>query len=370
MRNGAAARILVVGAGPTGLTAALELARRGFNPRIVDANPEPSSDNRAVGINARSLEILEASGATERLLAAGRRIVRADFWIKGRIAGAVDFSRIRHRHNYLLALPQNETENILIRRLLEFGVTVERPVVARSVVARSVVDLGEAVSVVIDEGFRKTVEPYAIVIGADGVDSMIRHAAGIPFEGFESEKFWSVADYAIERWPYDSDSLNLFLNDRGHFGLAVGVGQNLYRFVANTPQTRFQVPGDYSVRQTLRESIFKVQVRQAKRYQVKNRIFLVGDAAHVHSPIGGRGMNLGVEDVAVMAQLLDEDRLQRYSSLRRPAGTTAIRLRERMVRLAEETNRVEIAIRNLMLPLVLRPPPMQRRFVARIAGLG
>ncbi|MEX0809656.1 MAG: FAD-dependent oxidoreductase [Dongiaceae bacterium] len=75
MRIAAATRILVVGAGPTGLTAALELARRGFNPRIIDANPEPSRDNRAVGINAHSLAILEASDATERLLAAGRRIV-------------------------------------------------------------------------------------------------------------------------------------------------------------------------------------------------------------------------------------------------------------------------------------------------------
>ncbi|MEX2297861.1 MAG: NAD(P)/FAD-dependent oxidoreductase [Dongiaceae bacterium] len=365
MRNAAATRILVVGAGPTGLTAALELARRGFNPRIVDASPELSPDNRAVGINARSLEILEASGTTEQLLAAGSRIVRADFWIKGRIAGVIDFSRIRHRHNYLLALPQDVTERILIQRLLEFGVTVERPVVARSVV-----ELGEAASVVLDEGFRKTVEPYGIVIAADGAGSMIRHAAGIPFEGFESENFWSIADYVIERWPYDTGSLNLFLNGRGHFGLAVGVGQNRYRFVANTPQARFQVPGEYSVRQALREAIVKIQVRQAKRFQVKNRVFLAGDAAHVHSPIGGRGMNLGIEDAAVLAQLLEEDRLQRYTQLRRLAGATAISLSERMVRLVEETHPVEIAIRNAVLPLASKLPLMQRRFVARIVGLG
>ncbi|MEX1108860.1 MAG: FAD-dependent monooxygenase, partial [Dongiaceae bacterium] len=138
----------------------------------------------------------------------------------------------------------------------------------------------------------------------------------------------------------------------------------------NTPQARFQVPGEYSVRQALREAIVKIQVRQAKRFQVKNRVFLAGDAAHVHSPIGGRGMNLGIEDAAVLAQLLEEDRLQRYTQLRRLAGATAISLSERMVRLVEETHPVEIAIRNAVLPLASKLPLMQRRFVARIVGLG
>ncbi|MEX0809657.1 MAG: NAD(P)/FAD-dependent oxidoreductase [Dongiaceae bacterium] len=207
----------------------------------------------------------------------------------------------------MLALPQEVTESILTQRLLEFGVTVERPVVARSAV-----ELGEAVSVVLDEGFRKTVEPYT-----------------------------------------------------------VGVGENRYRFVANTPQARFQVPGEYSVRQNgVREAILKVQVRRARRYQVKNRVFLMGDAAHVHSPIGGRGMNLGIEDAAILARLLEEDRLQRYTSMRRPTGAKAIRLSEPMARIAEETNSVEIAIRNTVLRLALMLPFMQRRFMARIAGLG
>jgi 2-polyprenyl-6-methoxyphenol hydroxylase-like FAD-dependent oxidoreductase len=232
-----------------------------------------------------------------------------------------------------------------------------------------VVDLGTAVSVVLDEGFRKTVEPFSAVIGADGIDSMIRHAIGIPFDGFEYENYWGVAEYEIANWPYDVESLSIFLNQRGEFGMAAGVGPDRYRFVANTPKPRFQVPGNYNVLRTLSEASFSIRVGQANRYQAHNRVFLAGAAAHVHAPIGGRGMNLGIEDATVLAQLFEEDRLERYTAMRRPIATAAIRRSERLMRIAGETNRTEIALRNTFLPIVLKLPAMQRRFMARIAGL-
>lgn len=272
-----------------------------------------------MGLNSRSLEILETSGVAERLLATGRRIGRVDFWVKEGLAGSVDLTRLRHRYNYLLMLPQDATESILAQRLLQFGVTVERPVVARSAV-----DLGGAVSAVLDEGFRKTVELFSAVIGANGTDSMIRHAAGIPFHAFEYENYWGVAEYEVANWPYDFDSLSIFLNARGQFGMAAGVAADRYRFVANAPKPRFQVPGSYNVRRTLSEVSFSVRVGQSDHCQAHNQIFLAGDAAHVHAPIGGRGMNLGIEDAAVLAQLFEEDRLERYTALRRPIATAAI----------------------------------------------
>ena len=117
--------VLVIGAGPTGLAAALELARHGRAVRIVDKHPTRSQHSKAIGVNARTLELMEASGVTERLLASGLRLPRFRFRSGERLLATVELARVAHRYNFMLALLQAETERILEQRLAEYGTVVE-----------------------------------------------------------------------------------------------------------------------------------------------------------------------------------------------------------------------------------------------------
>ena len=117
--------MLVIGAGPTGLAAAVELARHGRTVRIVDKHPTRSQHSKALGVNARTLELMEASGVTERLLASGLRLRRLHFRSGDRLLATVELSRVDHRYDFMLALLQAETERILEQRLAEYGTKVE-----------------------------------------------------------------------------------------------------------------------------------------------------------------------------------------------------------------------------------------------------
>src|SRR3546814_532695 len=190
-------RILVVGAGPTGLTAAVELARRGYRPRIVDRNDGPTPLSKAVGISARSLELLEPSGATGRLLAEGLRIPHGCIHFAGRTLGALRFSALRHRFNFLLALPQSETEAILAEILTGLGATVERRTALADLKA-----VGERVEVVLEgPGGREEAE-YDFVYGADGVHSRARDGLGLPFEGYVTRLDWRMPDPGLADAPH------------------------------------------------------------------------------------------------------------------------------------------------------------------------
>ena len=196
--------VLVVGAGPTGLAAALELARHGQAVRIIDKNATRSQNSKAIGVNARTLELMEPSGVTERLLAAGLRLRRFNFRSAEGLLATVDLGRVRHRYNFMLALLQAETERILEQRLAEHGTQVEWSTEFTSfeaapdrVRARLVGDDGE-----------RLVEARCL-IGADGAHSAVRHALGLPFHGTTDPSPWWLVDVRMD-WPFGTAELNLF----------------------------------------------------------------------------------------------------------------------------------------------------------------
>jgi 2-polyprenyl-6-methoxyphenol hydroxylase-like FAD-dependent oxidoreductase len=355
--------ILIVGAGPTGLTAAVELARRGFAPRIVDRNAGPTPLSKAVGIQAHSLDLLEPSGATERLLAAGLRIAGGTVHYRGGVLGKLEFTALRHRFNFLLALPQSETEEVLAGVLAGLGVTVERNTTLAELSAE-----GDGVKVALDDPQGRESARFDLVYGADGVHSTVRKALGFDFAGYTHAREWSIADAEIEVWPYTAGRAHLFLGQGGDVGFMIPIGPNRFRAVSNTPDALARVPGDYRVAKLLRSDTFRIPVRQCASYQTE-RVFLGGDAAHVHSPVGGRGMNLGIEDACAFARRLEADDLADYTAERHPVGQRWIAASEAVLRRVQATNPAVVLLRNTALAVAGRLPPVQRALLSRVAGV-
>ncbi|MER8960579.1 FAD-dependent monooxygenase [Mesorhizobium sp. M0701] len=284
------ASILIVGAGPTGLTAAVELARRGIAPRIIDRKEGPTPLAKAVGISSHSLDILEPSKVAARLLAEGLKIRRARFYFEGRALGEIDFSILPHRHNFLLSLPQRDTESLMTDTLKGFGIDVEW----RSTFAGMAEHKGRA-EVRIEAPDGRDEASFDLVFGADGAQSTVRDAMGIGFDGYTHRRQWSIADADIDDWPYEPTAAHAFLHRNGDVGFIIPIGEKRYRAVSNSEDALARIPGNYRITRLLRADRFHIPVRQAPRYQTAC-VFLGGDAAHVHSPLGARGMNLGIED--------------------------------------------------------------------------
>lgn len=355
--------VLIVGAGPTGLTAAVELARRGIKARIIDRNDGPTPLSKAVGINPRSLDLLEPGGVTARLLAAGIRIQEGHIHVVDRELATLQLSRLPHRFNFLLSLPQSETETLLAEVLSEHGVTVERQTELTALRPE-----GDGLVVTLQGPAGREDTACETLFGADGVHSTVRDALGLAFDGYTHERTWSIADAEIDAWPYAPASANLFLHPGGDVGFIIPVGEHRFRAVSNTPDALARIPGNYRILRRLRSDSFKIPVRQVATYQ-KGRVFLGGDAAHVHSPVGGRGMNLGIEDAATFARLVAEGGLEGYTAARHAVGARWIAASERVLAAVQARSPAAVGLRNAALWCLGRLPALQGLLLARAAGL-
>ena len=355
-------RILIAGAGPTGLTAALELTRRGFTPRIIDRDDGPTTLSKAVGISPHSLDLLEACGVTERLLAKGIRMTGVQARYENQLLTRISITRLPHRFNFLLSLPQHDTETVMQEVLNAQGGRVDW---GCRVTALRITDGGVEADIEGPSG--PETGRYDFVFGADGPHSVVREAAGIAFEGYVHKRLWSIADARIPDWPYAPDEAAAILHPNGDLGFIIPIGPERYRTVSNTPETLGQIPGAESAT-VLQADTFRLPVKQAATYD-KGRVFLGGDAAHVHSPIGARGMNLGIEDACAFARRFADDALRGYTSERHPAARNWIILSERMLSVVQASNPLTVAARNLAIRAVGSFPALQKPLMLRLAGL-
>ncbi|MDF0599425.1 FAD-dependent monooxygenase [Psychromarinibacter sp. C21-152] len=347
-------KVLVAGAGPTGLTAALELARRGAELRIVEKRPDPSPFSRAVGITRGSMEILRPSGVAEALMAEAVTFSAIAFHVGARPIAhlPMDFDD----RSRIWGLPQDRTEAHLAQALRRHGVEVEYGTPVTKVAQD---ERGVTVRTASDE------DRADLLIGADGVGSTVREALGLDFPGYELPETWSIADVESAAWP-DPTAFHGYLLPQGAVCVVVPLGPSRFRIIASQPDALAALPVPMQVDATHRAGTFHISVRQVRDY-AQGRVFLAGDAAHCHSPVGGRGMNLGIADAADLAARIVEGRTDGYAAARHAASARIMTATERARRLLQG-GPLRRGLATSVLRLAAAVPPVGRAFVHRFVG--
>jgi len=373
--------ILIVGAGPVGLTLAVELTRFGLPVRIVDRAAARTDKSKALVLWSRSLELMDRTGETSAFLAAGMRSGGANILAEGRQLGRVSFTTEGTPYPFALMIPQSETERLLEEHLAASGVTVGRQVELIRFTPGA--DGVEAVLRGVD-GSEETVQaPW--MIGCDGAHSAVRHGLGMAFEGDTLPSQWVLADVHLKGLPTAPDELALFWHADGVLAL-FPISPGRYRMIADIGET-----GDGTARPdpTLEEvqgllnrrgqpgmvasdpiwlAGFRINERKVKSYSA-GRVFLAGDAAHIHSPAGGQGMNTGMQDafnlawklaLVVQGKAAAEPLLESYSIERSAVGDTVLSNAGRMTAVATMRGSAKQTLRNLMASLMLHVPAIRR----------
>ncbi|GAA4800451.1 FAD-dependent oxidoreductase [Actinomycetospora chlora] len=332
--------VLVVGAGPVGLTAACQLARLGVPVRVVDALATPTTESRAVGVHARSLEMLAALGVLPALEARGRRI-GALTMLDGRSGDTrarIALGDAPSRHPYVLDIPQPDTEAVLGDRAAELGVTVER-----GTRLTALEQDGEGVTVTLAGAEGERTERVGWVVGADGGHSTTRHLLGTHLEGGFHGQHFAMADVDVDT-PLTRDTIWMYTHPEG-MGILFPLAGDRARvmFLVDEPTDdaptleRIQALADARMGGRVRVhhprwlAYFEIHHAQVPQYR-HGRVLLAGDAAHVHSPAGAQGMNTGIQDAANLAWKLalvargaDARLLDSYHDERHPVGAEVVR---------------------------------------------
>jgi 2-polyprenyl-6-methoxyphenol hydroxylase-like FAD-dependent oxidoreductase len=377
--------VVIVGAGPTGLALAAILAKEGVSFALVDRLPEGANTSRAAVVHARTLEVLEELGVTDRLRAAGHVVPRFTLRDRDHVLATIRFDRLPTRYPYTLMVPQNVTEAILLGRLRELGGDVHRPYTATDLEQDAD---GVAVTVVAEGQPPRTIRArYAV--GADGMHSALRERAGIGFSGNAYEQSFMLADVRMS-WSLAGDEVMLFFSPEGLVVVAPLPGGR-HRIVATVDEApeqpevtdvqqlldeRGPVEGAARIHEIVWGSRFRVHHRMANSYRA-GRILLAGDAAHVHSPAGGQGMNTGIQDgvalghalAAVLAGRSTESELDEYQRTRRPVAERVVAFTDRMTRVATLRGTRARSVRNSLIRVIGRIPPVRRRLAIELSGL-
>ena len=305
--------VLIAGAGPTGLVLALWLTRSGVRVRIIDKVAEPGTTSRALGVQARTLEFYRQLGIAEQVVDRGLKFAAANLWVRGRQVGHVRFGDMGvglSAYPYMLIFPQDEHERFLIDRLAELGVRVERPTEllgfedrGDSIIAR----LRHA------DGTETSCEA-AYLAGCDGARSIVREQLATGFPGGTYAHMFYVAD-AEARGPVMNHELHVALDEAGFLAVFPMKGDRRGRFIGTVKDslvtaTRALEWADVSTQVINRLGVKFERINWFSTYHVHHRVaahfrvgraFLLGDAAHIHSPVGAQGMNTGLGDAINLA---------------------------------------------------------------------
>lgn len=349
--------ILVVGAGPTGLTAAVELTRLGHDVTIIDKRPGRAQLSRAVGILPASMQILEPCGVARCIRQEAVRFSAFAFYHEATEITRIPFGRHTDGSDTVLGLPQDRTEAHLSDALNGMGVGVSYGTAFETL---------QQDEQRITASFGGTQARFDYLLGADGVRSAVREGLGLPYDGFEIPGKWSIADVDASDWP-EPTVFKGFLIPDGNVVIVAPIAPTRFRVVASTPDALAALPVPMPVDTLHRSGAFTISVRQTPHYG-KGRAYLAGDAAHCHSPAGGRGMNLGIADASDFAARLTAGSLDGYSAARHQIGKKTIDFSEEMRSNIMSDSPLRRMLVETGIWVVGHVPPIAHKFAQRFTG--
>jgi 2-polyprenyl-6-methoxyphenol hydroxylase-like FAD-dependent oxidoreductase len=385
--------VLIVGGGSVGMTLAAELTRYGVSVRIVDQTNHDSNKSKALFLWSRTLELLDRAGGTAAFVAAGQKLTAANIVAEGKPIGHIDFTAVDSTHPYMLTLPQGETEGLLEAHLNRLGVQVERDTGLISL-SHTGAELsrptGVKAVVTRPSGGQEVIETKWLV-GCDGINSTVRKYLEMPVLGGSRQSDWVLADVHLTGVGLNPSEFTVYWHDKGALAI-FPIQPNAFRIVADLgkasgmprPDPNLdeiqalldeRVGGGLKVSEPIWLSAFRVSDRKVRNYQM-GRVFVAGDAAHVHSPIGAQGLNMGMQDAVNLAWKLalvvkgtctEQKLLPSYSDERSSVTDQITTTIARLTAAASMRNQPIQVIRNLLGGALLGLSPVRQVVADRLA---
>jgi len=373
-----------VGAGPVGLFVANECARHNLRWRLIEERSSQSEHSKALAIFPRTLEIFDMAGIVAPFLERANRVTQVAVMNRDRALAHMKFEPGESPYPFVAMVPQDMTERLLVKELLRKGGNVEYE--TRFISAEQD---DHGVNARIEYRGQSTEVRAAVVVACDGAHSTVRHKLDLPFEGAEYQALFLLADVDTNT-SLPADELQLCPSEFGPVAI-FPISATRRRIVATIETAEGDAPSLDLVRKILAQrapgaieardlywsSYFRIHHRQVARLRV-GRIFIAGDAAHIHSPFGGQGMNTGLHDVWNLVWKLDlflkgrgnQELLDSYSSERLPVIRNVIETTDMLTKIMGTPHKFAQALRDAVIPMVSRLAPFQHAFVQRLSELG
>lgn len=368
--------VMIIGAGPTGLSLACQLVRFGINFMIIDRKSGVTTRSKAIGVQARTMEIYEQLGIVEQAINRGQIAGKINIVTGGKIRGGVDLSAMGtglSPYPYLFILDQSKNEQLLAEYLQSY----DREVLWQTELKDfTQTEIGVVAQVKTADGLSRSIEAKYLV-GCDGAKSPVRHALGLTFKGSTFERLFYVADAQVD-WEFSHDAGYGCLARNSVALFFPMVGEKRYRIIGTFPEGLAKEEGEIlydEIEQRIKAdtklaldishvnwfSVYKVNTRAVNQFSV-GRCFVAGDAAHIHSPAGGQGMNTGIQDAYNLAWKLafaiegkaNERLLDTYNEERLPNAQRLLETTDRAFNVLVGSNWWLAAIRMYILPLVAK----------------
>jgi len=380
--------VLIVGAGPTGLTMACELLRHGITPRIIDKALAPTDKSKAFAIHPRTLELLDNIGIVDTFLSQGNVCNAFDMYDRGEPLANVAFDSLESKYPFVLMLAQSDTEKILYEHLKTYGIEVERETELKKIKQTD----GDVEATLTTQYGSSEIMSCKYLVGCDGAHSRTRHQLNLDFKGAPYPNYWLLADCDLD-WKYPMFHLSIFIHPTGvtaYFPLKSDRGRLMFELADAPIKEEMALPIMDDVHRLMEErgieynnvsnpnwlAYFKLHHRMVDRYGY-GRVFLCGDSAHIHSPLGGQGMNTGIQDAYNLAWKLalvlkgksPETLLDSYNTERHRIGEEVVSLADTATKMATIHNPVLSAIRNKMMGFLSKITPVQEKIVSTLTQL-
>jgi 2-polyprenyl-6-methoxyphenol hydroxylase-like FAD-dependent oxidoreductase len=365
--------VLITGAGPTGLVLALWLAKLGVKVRIIDKTAEPGTTSRALAVQARTLELYRQLDLTEAVVAKGHQVPAVNLWVRGEAAARIAFGSVGSDltpYPFLHIFPQDQHERLLIERLAALGVAVER----RTELIRFADENDRVIARLRGPDGGEFDCAAAYIAGCDGARSIVRETIGAGFPGGTYRQIFYVADVDAAG-PAVNGELHIDLDEADFLGVFPLAGAGKARLIGTVRDERAADIGKLTFKDVSDRAIthLKVEVNKVNwfsTYHVHHRVtehfrkgcaFLLGDAAHIHSPAGGQGMNTGIGDAinlawklaAVVAGRAADDLLDSYEAERIGFARRLVATTDRVFSFATAEGRIADILRTRIAPVLI-----------------